>query len=378
MLLSVVVPIYNSGKYLSECISSILSQDFVDIEVILVDDGSTDNSANICQQFVAMDSRVVFLSTENQGPFEARKKGVFIAKGEYVTFVDADDFIAKKSYSKAIEYMKQDVDIICFNITRYFSNEYIVLNKSRYLPQLYKKKNIEEEIYPNMIWDLETNKYGLDPSTCTKLFKKSLLLKTYHSMTRYDYHYGEDVAIVYFAVYMADTIYILDDEYYYHRMREPGVLPKYIKDDKYLEGIFCLYNLLKKQLPDMIFSRQIECFYITSVLLRQCCIEGWNYCGDYVFPFDKVKHRSRVVIYGAGKVGNIYIQQVQKIAYCTITAIVDKNAASYNRSDIYPVEKLIELKNYDYIVVAVANEKIKNDISNQLCCEYGINKEKII
>ena len=70
----------------------------------MVDDGSTDNSANICQQFVAMDSRVVFLSTENQGPFEARKKGVFIAKGEYVTFVDADDYVSANMFNNNLGF----------------------------------------------------------------------------------------------------------------------------------------------------------------------------------------------------------------------------------------------------------------------------------
>ena len=144
-IFSFTVPCYNSQDYMSRCIDSLLVGG-EDVEIIIVDDGSEDHGLQICYDLAKNDSRVRIVHQENRGLAGARFTGLKNSKTEYVTFVDADDFIAKKSYSKAIEYMKQDVDIICFNITRYFSNEYIVLNKSRYLPQLYKKKNIEEEI----------------------------------------------------------------------------------------------------------------------------------------------------------------------------------------------------------------------------------------
>lgn len=92
-MISVIVPVYNTEKYLKRCIESVLSQTYADIEVILVDDGSTDRSGWICDQYAAADQRVVVLHKENGGLSDARNAGIQCARGEYLSFVDSDDFI---------------------------------------------------------------------------------------------------------------------------------------------------------------------------------------------------------------------------------------------------------------------------------------------
>ena len=123
MILSVVVPVYNVQAYLRQCIDSILGQTFQEIEIILVDDGSTDESAVICDEYAEADPRVKVFHQKNTGLVGARKKGVELSSSTYITFVDSDDFIEKESYNRAVDSMKEGIDVICFGITRYYENE---------------------------------------------------------------------------------------------------------------------------------------------------------------------------------------------------------------------------------------------------------------
>ena len=101
-MLSVIVPVFNAEKHLEKCIKSILSQTYTDIQVILVDDGSADSSGAICDSFCKSDDRKEVVHTDNQGVISARITGFDHANGEYVTFVDADDWIDEKMYSELI------------------------------------------------------------------------------------------------------------------------------------------------------------------------------------------------------------------------------------------------------------------------------------
>ena len=102
--LSVIVPVYNVKKYLIECLNSILSQTFTDFELILVNDGSTDNCGEICDKYASQDSRVVVIHKENGGLSSARNAGLFVSKGKYVAFIDSDDMIALTHYLKCELY----------------------------------------------------------------------------------------------------------------------------------------------------------------------------------------------------------------------------------------------------------------------------------
>lgn len=94
MLISVIVPIYNAEKYLKICIDSIINQSYYNIQIILVDDGSEDNCPAICDEYAQLDTRIIVIHKKNQGLVLARKSGLQIATGEYITFVDADDFLS--------------------------------------------------------------------------------------------------------------------------------------------------------------------------------------------------------------------------------------------------------------------------------------------
>ena len=92
-MLSIIVPVYNSEKYLAECIESIINQTYADFELLLIDNDSIDDSLSICQKYKVLDRRIHVYREKQKGPFYARKLGLKMSKGEYVTFVDSDDFI---------------------------------------------------------------------------------------------------------------------------------------------------------------------------------------------------------------------------------------------------------------------------------------------
>ena len=107
-LVSIIVPVYNVEKYLSKCIESILSQDYNNFECILVDDGSKDGSGKICDDFAAKDNRIVVIHQKNGGVSKARNSGLEIARGEYISFIDGDDFVKKDYISYMYRLIKQN------------------------------------------------------------------------------------------------------------------------------------------------------------------------------------------------------------------------------------------------------------------------------
>ncbi len=146
--LSVIVPIYNAEKHLEKCVKSVLKQSFTDFELLLVNDGSTDNSANLCEEFTRADSRVVYLKKENGGPFQARIYGVEHTHGEYVTFCDADDYYARKdAFEKIKKYVEQyKPDVLQFDFCIKYNhlskkhksvNETTVIGKEEFLQNEY-------------------------------------------------------------------------------------------------------------------------------------------------------------------------------------------------------------------------------------------------
>ena len=117
-MISVIVPIYNVEEYLEECLTSIQHQTFTDIEVILVNDGSTDRSKEICERYCQQDSRFKLINQKNQGLSVARNCGVKESIGEYIMFVDSDDVVKENIVEVLLSYLKEDVDLVECNLTQ--------------------------------------------------------------------------------------------------------------------------------------------------------------------------------------------------------------------------------------------------------------------
>ena len=154
-LITIIVPIYNVKPYLSRCIESIINQDYKKLEIILVDDGSTDKSGNICDEYAKKDKRIIVIHQENQGLSCARNNGTRISKGKYIAYIDSDDYIELDYISylyKLIKDNKADISACAHN-------------KHRYIETVYEK----DELYPA----LSTSKIAF--SAWSKLVKASIM-----------------------------------------------------------------------------------------------------------------------------------------------------------------------------------------------------------
>ncbi|SOY31612.1 putative glycosyltransferase EpsJ [Acetatifactor muris] len=226
---SVIIPVYNVEMYLPKCLDSILSQTFKDFEVILVDDGSKDNCPEICDNYAAEDNRVKVIHKENGGLVNARNTGIRAATGEYICYVDGDDWIAENllqvMWDKAVRDYKPDM--IAFGMIKKFKNKEVEI------PQivsegLYDKGKLEKEIYPYMIYDKRQSFFKglIFLSACTKIYKKAVLEK--HFCTEEHIHIGEDAAFIYDCAYASESIYFCRDNlYYYNRLNSDSMTGVY-------------------------------------------------------------------------------------------------------------------------------------------------------
>ena len=178
--LSIIVPMYNAENTVSECIESILNQEFREYELILVDDGSTDNTLNICKMYAEKDQRIIIVPLEkNMGLINARKTGVEIAKAEYIGFVDSDDWIERDMYSNLINIQEKfDCDLISSGIYRdYIEEKYCyddlqaVISFAKEIQKLFVFKEVNEN--RRLMYTIEYNlPSSLNFESDVNLFRK--------------------------------------------------------------------------------------------------------------------------------------------------------------------------------------------------------------
>lgn len=174
---SIIVPVYNTEKYLDRCVKSLLSQTLSDIEVILVDDGSPDGSGRICDDFSAGDPRVRAIHKKNEGQGIARNAGLDLASGEYVLFIDSDDYIEEDTCSRLFSYMKEKKVQLC-------SFGYIIEDPSGgevYRPEIseriYRKEEIRDEFIHHFFGDSSEQDELRGVSACMTAFQREMIEK---------------------------------------------------------------------------------------------------------------------------------------------------------------------------------------------------------
>lgn len=190
-LISIIVPIYNAEKYIQRCIDSILSQTYKDLQIILINDGSTDNTLTILNEYVQYDSRIQIINKENTGVSETRNIGIEMSEGEYIGFVDADDYIEPEMYEKLYNSIEMTgADVACCGYYQDFQaykyeitvDDSLIIKDTNY----YEINGIDNILGQYFRQDIRS---GIGDGNWNKLFRKDII-----SNTRYDnIHYCEDV-----------------------------------------------------------------------------------------------------------------------------------------------------------------------------------------
>lgn len=376
--LGIVVPIFNAEQYLKQCVDSILGQTYADFEVVLIDDGSTDRSGEICDEFSNKDNRVHVIHQENAGKILARYRGAESLDCEYLTFVDSDDWIDPDTYKKMEPYFEKGIDVISFQIIRYFNEAYQYVSESNYKEGLYEGKNISEYIFPTMMCDESRGGCGLDPSLANKIIKKELLMGALHAAKHLDISYGDDVAVIFPLMLHAQTLMITKENLYYHRKRQGNDIAPYFSDCHFYRKLSALYEYLKQTMgQEYDFIRQLDYFYEISVKTYLKKYGDKTERVSYLFPFDKIPVGKKIMLYGASKVGQTYYDQIERLHYGEVVAWVDRSYNSYENLGVTAVESIQRIKDYDYIVIAIRDvhtaERIKHDLIGM-----GVEKGKIV
>lgn len=202
--ISIVIPIYNVEKYLKRCIDSIVNQTYKNIEIILVNDGSPDNCGVICDEYAKIDSRIKVIHKANGGLSSARNAGLDIASGEYIMFVDSDDWISEDTLEKLNRYVEKGYDIINFKLR--FTKE-----KTENIIKLNDK--IKDSYECDLLGYIDKLFSGeLDFFICNKLYKKDLFDEIRFPVGR---NY-EDLATIYKLYFKAKNIIVTDYTLYYY------------------------------------------------------------------------------------------------------------------------------------------------------------------
>lgn len=225
---SVIVPIYNAEKYLEQCLDSIVNQTLKDIEIILIDDGSTDRSADICKKYLS-DSRVTYHHKENEGLAAARADGIARANGEYIGFVDSDDWIKPEMYEKMYEAAKSnDSDVVFCNCIQ---NE----NGHRFSRELpvgaYDRNKIKSEVLPKTLAFISKDggKRAIRWSNCMRIYKAETLN---HNNIKFDRRLrrSQDLQLTYESMLAAQNFYYIDEPFYHNRVVSDSLSRGYTKN----------------------------------------------------------------------------------------------------------------------------------------------------
>jgi glycosyltransferase involved in cell wall biosynthesis len=256
--ISVVIPVYNVEKYLHRCVDSILNQTFQEFEIILINDGSTDRSGQICDEYTKKDKRIRVLHKKNARVAAARNDGIKMAKGKYVSLIDSDDWIEPEMYQNMINKAEEmNLDFIMCDYKKK-SNDYEDKRTQPIRGGYYSRDDIKNELFPCLIM-FDHIEFSPTISNWVCLLKLEFL-KTNNLFYDEDIHYCEDSIFGSKVLYNASNFYYLKNQHYYNYFYNPNSTTNTYNDKKW-NSYLRINERLKKYFGsdlDFNFSRQIK------------------------------------------------------------------------------------------------------------------------
>lgn len=381
-LLSVIVPVYNSNHYLKKCLRSISIQTYENLEIIVIDDGSTDGSIEICKEFAAGEPRMHIFYEEHLGVTLARKKGICEAKGKYITFVDSDDWIEADYFEKMMEHSDNADILIALRIVWEQGKKYFALSKSvgEGMYEGEQRGDIWRKMFP-----ITDSNDSIAWKLWDKIFKTELLKGGLDNVPNSIY-WGEDFCLCVQAMLQSDRMKIVDVLGYHYHVNASSITNVF-HDDLLLNWHYVyqyLHGLLKSDVQNESRKQLLEYLDIFMVLMfRQECPKFFGSAHRteelfYYYPYYARLMNAKVVLYGAGNVGQSYYRQIMQDGESTIVAWVDKNFRKYRAEglDVWSVDSLRE-RYFDYVIIALYNEDSAMMVKRSLI-QYGIPENIIL
>lgn len=272
MIVSIIIPVYRVEKYLSRCIDSVINQSYENIEIILVDDGSPDNCGYICDEYAKRDSRVKVIHKENEGVCVARNLGINVSTGDYIFFVDSDDYISKEAISVLLKHVKQiDADITIGN--------YNIFNQNNEVKQVntFDEISLEKELLNS---PQERYKYFFGNSfgiqVWNRLYKSSFIKKN-NVMFEKQVYYGEDFLFNMKLFIRNPKICLVDSTTYFYYQNSESITNSYKENlaEQYLYLLNSFYNYVKEN--NKLDENQDLIAYSAFTFIDTCALNTYIY-----------------------------------------------------------------------------------------------------
>jgi len=375
---SVVVPVYNVEKYLEKCIDSILSQSYVDYELILVDDGSTDSSGELCDNYAEKDSRIKVFHKKNKGLVHTRKIGLQYSVGEYILPVDSDDWIEKdmlKYLMSIIEKTNADM-ILTGIITEDEATGSVEIIQEKFPEKLYDMTDKSNELLQNLFVQKEDKrKRGVRSNLHTRIYKRNLV---YNHQMKVDDRItnGEDDACFFPTILGAKSVYVSKKCFYHYTSR----LSSLTKDKKAydLYQLYLLEDILRNNVATHkyadILEEQLNYYiYLRMEYFADFCLSVKK-IPLYIVPYELMKENCKIILYGAGVVGKSFKKQLTNSDKYNLVCWVDEKEDILN--GIYQPEYIKNI-DFDYILLATSRDEVAESMKCDLK-KYVSDEERII
>ena len=371
---SVLIPVYNTAKYLQKCLDSVINQTLYDIEIVCINDGSTDESRFILEEYAKKDIRIKVHNKENGGLVAARKTGLELATGEYIGFVDSDDWIEPDMYEKLYNLASQyNADLITCGY--YLEGNYTSVLLDTVSEGFYGAEQMPF-LRENTIFNMDKKDVGIRASLCCKLFRTEKIreaeCKIPNTVT-----ISEDRLCNLAFMLECDSAYVLREPFYHYVIHPSSMVHK--GDTNYLTCVNEVYKCYLElfQHPRFTDSMRLQAeIYIAEMLLKgintRLGFQNRNMLWIDSYWLDSIPKNAKVILYGAGELGEIHKKHLSVRSDIEYVGCVDfgferfANASgSALLGEIMSPDKLSVLE-YDYVVITIKNEAKAEEVRNKL------------
>lgn len=382
LLVSVIVPLYNAEIYIEKCITSIINQTYKNIEIILVDDGSTDKSGKICDEFAKKDKRIKVIHKENGGLVSARKAGILCVTGDYVTYVDSDDWIDIDRIERMTEVaIEKSVDLVYAMIKIQYPN-----GKLQIRPIGVAEGYYEGEEYTRLLDNfIDVNNFyvsRLFPSLWAFLFRTEIIKKIQLTVPE-QIRYNEDVACLFGVMIKSKSMEVLGEGgYYYYRKHQDSMCHTVRQNER--KNVKQFFDYYKSFSGDLYLSEAInrELLLCTYYALFCCDYSALAVGEKYLFPFKEITSGKRIAVYGAGAVGVMIVKYCVEYGFATVIMWVDQAFESYGEYEKkYGIQVVspdnIDSQMFDYLVISLTDYNVATRVEKNMV-QKGVQEEKIV
>lgn len=373
---SIVVPVYNAENYLDQCVTSIMGQTYRHLEIILVNNGSTDHSLEICRKYAEIDKRITVVEQINQGVVKARKTGVEAATGDFIGWADADDWM-ESGYIEGLVKLQEESNADIVAATHFHD----IGSDSRLIKNgvnigIYDIK----QILPVMLYTGEFFEYGITPQLYTKLFRANILKKTQLTVAD-NIIAGDDAAVVYPSLLMAEKVCVSNITGYHYVQHPASITKTGFSDEPARIRMLIEYlkNIFRKAGVSEWMDHQLASYENYMLALRQIDIFDAADSEKILVPYGGFRENDRLVIYGAGVLGQKIYHYLEADGRVKLTGWLDKNYEVYRKQgfgvDSSDLLSKVNLE-FDYIVIANITESVAMMMKDFLLAS-GVAEEKI-